>query len=97
MPTFGYDVFIEKIESYHRSIDPCGEMSRDAFKSSKLIEYSNNAVVINKGDFIVIAVPTPIDQGNQPDLTSPLNACRTVAKHMKRGASWFSNRRFILV
>ena len=86
MPTYGYDVSVEKIEAYRRNVDPCGEMSKDAFQSSKLIEYSNSAEVINKGDFIVVAVPTPIDQGNQPDLTATLGACRAVATHMKRGA-----------
>ncbi len=86
MPTYGFDISVEKIQAYQSAIDPCGEMLAEAFKASTMIEYSTSELVIANGDFIVIAVPTPIDQSYQPDLTATFAACRMVATHMKRGA-----------
>src|SRR5688572_24847831 len=49
------------------------------------IEYSADPSVIGKADTIIVAVPTPVDEANKPDMTPVHKASVTVGKHMKKG------------
>ncbi len=86
MPTYGYDVCQDKIAAYQQQSDPCLEVDKSTFEAAAQIQYSSDPDIIAHGDYIIIAVPTPIDQANQPDLTLTLKATATVASHLKRGA-----------
>ena len=65
-------------------IDPSDELGAEAFENTD-IEFTSSVDVLREASFYIVAVPTPIDRFNQPDLTPLLSASRTVGKALKRG------------
>jgi len=53
--------------------------------NSRLI-LTSDAREINRADFIIICVPTPVTKSKEPDLASLKNAARTVGQNMRRGS-----------
>lgn len=86
MPTIGFDISSRKIDAYHQKHDPAGEMERALFSKAKQLLFTVNAEDIAKADYIVVAVPTPVDNAHQPDLSPVIKAAETVGKHLKQGA-----------
>jgi len=86
MPTIGLDISGEKIQAYRKGYDPTGEMDDVLFARAEQLTYTTNQEDIDQADFIVVAVPTPVDNAHQPDLTSVIKASETVGRHMKQGA-----------
>ena len=86
MPTIGFDVSEEKIDAYRRGFDPTGEMEAELFTKALGLEYTTDASAIKQADFVVVAVPTPIDNAHQPDLTPVIKATETVGQNLKQGA-----------
>jgi UDP-N-acetyl-D-glucosamine/UDP-N-acetyl-D-galactosamine dehydrogenase len=84
--TIGYDQQPHKIASYKRHEDPSGEVLAAEFQAAKGLEFTIDPAEISRADFIIIAVPTPIDQARQPDLTPVKGATEIAARHMKKGA-----------
>src|SRR4051794_26030623 len=84
--TIGYDLSSSKIESYKKFIDPTGEVSFDDLKASVHFTPTTNAAELSQSDYIVVAVPTPVDLAHQPDFRPLVGASESVGKHMKRGA-----------
>ncbi|CAH1386012.1 hypothetical protein NTGM5_180071 [Candidatus Nitrotoga sp. M5] len=84
--TIGFDLSTTKIESYKRHIDPTGELSSENLQSATHLTVSSDPSTLSLADYIVIAVPTPIDCAHQPDFSPLVGASETVGKHMKRGA-----------
>jgi UDP-N-acetyl-D-glucosamine/UDP-N-acetyl-D-galactosamine dehydrogenase len=84
-PTIGFDLSESKIESYRRNIDPMGELESADLQAARL-KLSTDPSVLREADFVVIAVPTPVDDAHIPDF-SPLVGASTVAgKNLKPGA-----------
>jgi UDP-N-acetyl-D-glucosamine/UDP-N-acetyl-D-galactosamine dehydrogenase len=83
--TIGYDLSGSKVESYKRYVDPTGEVSVDALRASSHLTVTTDAAELSQADYIVVAVPTPVDLAHQPDFASLVGASETVGKHMKRG------------
>jgi UDP-N-acetyl-D-galactosamine dehydrogenase len=84
--TIGFDLNTEKIASYKKHQDPAGDVPQEEFKQATLLEVTSNPAKLDKADFIIVAVPTPIDAAHQPDLTPLINASETVGQHLKKGA-----------
>jgi UDP-N-acetyl-D-galactosamine dehydrogenase len=84
--TLGFDLSTAKIESYQRHIDPTGELSTEAMQSATQLTVSADPTALATADYLVIAVPTPVDEAHNPDFRALLGASETVGKHMKRGA-----------
>jgi UDP-N-acetyl-D-galactosamine dehydrogenase len=84
--TIGYDLSTEKIESYRRFCDPTGEVSTDDLKAATQLVATTDAADLAQADFIVVAVPTPVDEAHIPDFSPLVAASATVGKHMKKGA-----------
>ena len=85
MHTIGFDLSAEKVEGYRRHIDFTGELGTDELKAASQLCFDTNPSVLQKADFIIIAVPTPITSSNQPDLTALVESSKIVGQHMKRG------------
>jgi UDP-N-acetyl-D-galactosamine dehydrogenase len=83
--TIGFDLSAEKIDSYRQGIDPTGEVSRSAFEAAHMLAVTHSAADINEADFVIIAVPTPVDSAHRPDFAPVISASRIVGEHMKRG------------
>ncbi|MDP2827188.1 MAG: nucleotide sugar dehydrogenase [Sulfuricellaceae bacterium] len=86
LKTIGFDLSEEKIQSYRRCIDPTGETSTSDLQAAALLQVTSDPGRISEADFIVIAVPTPVDIAHQPDFSSLISASRSVGQNMKWGA-----------
>jgi UDP-N-acetyl-D-glucosamine/UDP-N-acetyl-D-galactosamine dehydrogenase len=84
--TIGFDLSTSKIESYRKFCDPTGEVSSDDLRAATGLTVSDDPSNLKKADFIVIAVPTPVDAAHQPDFSPLISSSITVGKHLKRGA-----------
>jgi len=84
--TIGYDLKAKSIASYQQHIDPTGELSETQLKSAAHIEYTIDPKKIGSADFIIVAVPTPIDNARQPDLSPLKSASEIAGRYMKENA-----------
>ena len=87
MPTVGLDLLPERIESCRQQIDPSGNISREEFQTATQLEFSNDASCLALAEYVLVAVPTPIDGAKQPDLRPLINASQSVGEFMKRGVT----------
>lgn len=85
-PTIGFDLSDAKIKNYARHIDPSGEVSSEDLGLATQLVFTTDPTRLAQADYIVVAVPTPIDVARQPDLTPLVSASRSVGQYMKRGA-----------
>ena len=84
--TIGFDLASAKVESYRRFVDPTGEVAPEVLKAAVHLVPTTDAKALQAADFIVVAVPTPVDEAHQPDFSPLVGASETVGKNMKRGA-----------
>ncbi|MFM9884869.1 MAG: nucleotide sugar dehydrogenase [Burkholderiales bacterium] len=84
--TIGFDLSNEKIAAYRRHVDPTGEVSTEALRSAHLLEVTTDPANLREADFIVVAVPTPVDGAHQPDFGPLVGASAAVGRNLKRGA-----------
>jgi len=76
--TIGFDLSATKIESYKRHIDPTGELSTENLQAAIQLTVSSDPSELSLADYIVIAVPTPVDSAHQPDFSPLVGASETV-------------------
>jgi UDP-N-acetyl-D-galactosamine dehydrogenase len=84
--TLGYDRSEEKIAAYRRHIDPASEIASASFAEATNLSFSTDPKILAEADFIIVAVPTPVDAAHNPDLTALIESSTSVGTHMKRGA-----------
>lgn len=84
--TLGFDLSAQKVAAYRDCIDPTGEVSSEDLRAATQLDCHTDPSVIAEADFIVVAVPTPVDEAHQPDLTPLVKSSETVGRHIKRGA-----------
>ena len=84
--TIGFDLSAEKVRSYQNFIDPTGEVTGEALRSATKLKTTTDPSALAAADFIVVAVPTPIDNARLPDFGPLVGASRTVGQHLKKGA-----------
>ena len=80
----GFDINETRIGIMKKGSDPCGELD-DAVFTDADIEFTSSVEKLKEANFYVIAVPTPIDNHNKPDLKPLLSATKTVASVLKKG------------
>lgn len=80
----GFDINAERVEKMKNKIDPSNELSSSAFEHCD-IEFSADIEILKKATFFIVAVPTPVDEHNVPDLKPLLGASKTIGKVIKRG------------
>jgi UDP-N-acetyl-D-galactosamine dehydrogenase len=85
-PTIGFDLSEAKIAAYRRGVDPTGEVSAADLLAANQLEVTTDAAELKRADFVVVAVPTPVDDAHQPDFGPLLSASEYVGKNLKRGA-----------
>jgi len=84
--TTGYDLSEAKVDSYRNFIDPTGEVSSADLEAATGLSVTTDPSHLDKADFVIIAVPTPVDIAHQPDFSPLVSSSVTVGKHLKRGA-----------
>lgn len=80
----GFDIKPERVELMKKNIDPSNELDSEAFENSDIL-FTSNAEDLKQASFHIIAVPTPTDEHNMPDLKPVFAATSTVASILKKG------------
>jgi UDP-N-acetyl-D-galactosamine dehydrogenase len=80
----GFDIRPDRVEKMKNKIDPSKELESEAFDGCD-IQFTANIEDLHQVRFFIVAVPTPIDKRNLPDLTPLLSATNTVGKVLKKG------------
>lgn len=84
--TIGLDLKESIIENCKNHKDPTGEVSPEGFEKATQFYPTSNPSKISDADFIIIAVPTPIDKARRPDLKYMQGSSKTAGQYMKKGA-----------
>ncbi|MDO9010545.1 MAG: nucleotide sugar dehydrogenase [Gallionella sp.] len=85
-PTVGLDLSVEKVAAYRNFIDPTGEVNTEDLRAATQLTCHTDPECLRDADFIIVAVPTPVDAAHQPDFTPLIKSSETVGKYLKRGA-----------
>jgi len=80
----GFDINAERIKMMQNNIDPSQELESSAFDGCD-IEFTNDLEVLKTANFFIVAVPTPVDEHNVPDLIPVQRASETIGKVIKKG------------
>jgi len=84
VPVVGFDVNQERVDMMNNGIDPSDELVASDFENSD-IEFTANLDDLKDVRFFIVAVPTPIDEHNKPNLRPLIGASTTVGKVLKKG------------
>lgn len=84
MKVIGFDINAERIDMMKKNIDPSSELDASEFEGCD-ITYTANKSDLKDVKFFIVAVPTPIDEANQPNLSPLLGASATVGSILKKG------------
>ncbi len=85
--TIGYDLSRKRIDNLKSLVDATGEVSTADLMEAKHLEATADPAELAQADFIIVAVPTPINAARQPDFSPLESASETVGRHMKAGAT----------
>ncbi|MBK8567492.1 MAG: nucleotide sugar dehydrogenase [Saprospiraceae bacterium] len=80
----GFDINEARVEMMRNGVDPSKELEADAFLDKDIV-YTSNLDDLRAAHFFVVAVPTPVDSANVPDLKPVIGASKTVGKVLKKG------------
>ena len=80
----GFDINEERVEMMRNHIDPSEEIPPEDFDGCD-ITFTSNPDDLRECSFHIVAVPTPINNHNQPDLTPLIKASKTVGMILKKG------------
>lgn len=84
MQVVGFDINQKRVDMMKNHIDPSEELDSTAFEGCDIL-FTANTDDLKEVTFFIVAVPTPIDAHNLPDLTPLIGASKTVAKVLKKG------------
>lgn len=80
----GFDLNKGKIELYKSGIDPTNEVGNEEI-SATTIDFTYEEERLKEAQFIIVAVPTPVNTDHTPDLTPVINASEIVGRNLKKG------------
>ncbi|HZM36808.1 MAG TPA: nucleotide sugar dehydrogenase [Burkholderiales bacterium] len=85
--TIGFDLSEHKVAAYAKQLDPTGEVTAEEFKAASKLQVTSKAAALREADFIIVAVPTPVDEAHKPDFAPLIGASTSVGKNLARGAT----------
>ncbi|MDE2236093.1 MAG: nucleotide sugar dehydrogenase [Gammaproteobacteria bacterium] len=80
----GFDINEQRLKELRNSHDRTGEVATAELSAAQIL-YTSDINDLRQADFLIIAVPTPVDEANKPDLGPVLRASASVGKALKRG------------
>ncbi len=86
-PTLGFDIAEDKIAKCRAGTDPSREIPDEDMAAAVHAHYSSHPADLAQADFIIVAVPTPVDEANIPDFSPLIGASRAIGPHLKQGAT----------
>lgn len=84
--TIGFDIKEALVANCIKGVDHTGEVSPQHFEDAVKFVPTTDPALIERADYVIIAVPTPINEAHQPDLTPLISSSKTVGRHLKKGA-----------
>lgn len=85
LPVVGFDISDARIAELKNNYDRTNEVDTATLEATT-IDFTSNPVKLQASNFIIVAVPTPINGSNQPDLTALLKASQLVGENLTKGA-----------
>ena len=85
--TIGFDVSEAKVDAYRKRVDPTGEVSAGDFQAAQKLEVTTNPRALREADFIIVAVPTPVDEAHNPVFGPLAGASTSVGQNLTRGTT----------
>ena len=82
--TIGFDINEERLAELRNGHDRTNEVTDQDLAATQIL-FTSKTAELAQADFHIVAVPTPVDDAHQPDLTPVLKASETVAKALKKG------------
>jgi UDP-N-acetyl-D-galactosamine dehydrogenase len=80
----GFDINEGRVELMGKCIDPSNELAKEDFANCD-IHFTSKLEELRDARFFIVAVPTPVDEHNVPDLTPVKKASETIGKVLKKG------------
>ncbi len=80
----GFDINADRIKLMENAIDPSNELESSAFANCD-IKFTNDLDILREANFYIVAVPTPVDEYNVPNLIPVIRASETIGKVLKKG------------
>ena len=80
---YGFDISKERINQLSNHEDINSELNKNEIKSAKFLSFIDNSKDLNKCNFFIITVPTPVKENKEPDLELLIKATETVAQNLK--------------
>jgi UDP-N-acetyl-D-galactosamine dehydrogenase len=84
--TIGFDIVPDKVAKCQAGVDPSREIPDEDMRAARYAEYTTDPSVLSQADYVIVAVPTPVDQARIPDFGPLIGASRTIGPHLKPGA-----------
>ena len=84
--TIGFDIDATRVARCRAGNDPSREIDAARMRAASLATYSSDAATLREADFVLVAVPTPVDDAHVPDFAPLLDASRTIGANLKPGA-----------
>lgn len=84
--TVGFDIDAGRVARLRAGVDTTREVDAARLAAARRLRFTESAEDLTGRDVYVVAVPTPVDRYNRPDLSALLSACGTVGRSMGRGA-----------
>jgi UDP-N-acetyl-D-galactosamine dehydrogenase len=84
--TIGFDISAEKVARCRAGTDPSREIPDAEMALALHAEYTSSAADLSEADFVLVAVPTPVDEARIPDFGPLISASRAIGPHLKPGA-----------
>lgn len=81
----GYDLNVEKIETYKSGIDPTHEVGNDVIKNTT-VQFTSDERKLRDAKFHIVAVPTPVNADHTPDLRPVEGASRILGRNLAKGS-----------
>jgi len=85
LPTVGFDIRQRRIDELKKGHDETLEVTSDQLVAATKLEMTADASKLAECTFFIVAVPTPIDGNNRPDLGPMISASKTIGPHLKKG------------
>ena len=80
----GFDINAKRVDMMKNSIDPSNELEKEAFDGCDIV-FTDSLEVLKEAKFFIVAVPTPVDEHNVPDLVPVKKSSETIGKVIKQG------------
>jgi UDP-N-acetyl-D-galactosamine dehydrogenase len=85
LPTVGFDIRQKRVDELKKGHDETLETTDEELAAAKLLDMTADPKKLADCTFYIVAVPTPIDSNNRPDLGPMISASKTISPHLKKG------------